>query len=98
MQVKQIKGIGLKLKAFLQKFDDCFARIEPRLDLLAYLKGQLSGLPRKSIEPIALVANMPPRTLQYFLSDVPWDQQRLRNRLQWQVAAEHNHCRAIRCY
>lgn len=95
MEVKQIRGIGHKLKAFLQKFDDCFSRIEPRLDLLAYVKGQLSDLPRKSIEPIALAANMPPRTLQYFLSDVPWDQERLRNRLQWQVAAEHNHCRAI---
>jgi len=38
MKVKQIKGIGRKLKAFLQKFDDCFSRIEPRLDLLAYVK------------------------------------------------------------
>jgi len=38
---------------------------------------------------------MPPRTLQYFLSDIPWDHQRLRNRLQWHIAAEHSHCRAI---
>ena len=95
MEVKQIKGIGRKLKVFLQKFDDCFSRIEPRLDLLAYVKGQLSDLPRKSIEPIALAANMPPRTLQYFLSGVPWDHERLRDRLQWQVAAKHSHRRAI---
>ena len=95
MEVKQIKGIGRKLKVFLQKFDDCFSRIEPRLDLLAYVKGQLSDLPRKSIEPIALATNMPPRTLQYFLSGVPWDHERLRDRLQWQVAAKHSHRRAI---
>jgi len=95
MEVKQIKYIGRKLKAFLQKFDDCFSRVEPRLDLLTYVKGQLSDMPRKSIEPIALAADMPPRTLQYFLSDVPWDQERLRNRLQWKVAAKHSHPRAI---
>jgi SRSO17 transposase len=95
MDVKQIKHIGRKLKAFLRKFNDCFSRLEPRADLFAYVKGQLSDLPRKSIEPIALAADIPPRTLQYFLSDVPWDHARLRDRIQWQVATEHSHPRAI---
>lgn len=95
MDVKQVKYIGRRLKPFLRKFNDCFTRVEPRADLLAYIKGQLSDLPRKSIEPIALAADIPPRTLQYFLSDVPWDHGRLRDRIQWQVATEHRHPRAI---
>ena len=95
MDAKQIKHIGRKLKAFLAEFDDCFSRIEPRQDLLAYVRGQLSDLPRKSIEPIALAADIAPRTLQFFLSDIPWDHERLRNRLQWKVASEHSHARAI---
>ena len=95
MDVKQVKYIGRRLKPFLRKFDDCFTRVEPRADLFAYIKGQLSDLPRKSIEPIALAADIPPRTLQYFLSDVPWDHGRLRDRIQWQVATEHRHPRAI---
>jgi len=95
MDTKQIKQIGRKLKVFLAKFDDCFSRFEPRQDLLAYVKGQLSNLPRKSIEPIALASDMAPRTLQFFLSDIPWDHQRLRDRLQWKVASDHNHPRAI---
>jgi SRSO17 transposase len=95
MDTEQIKQIGRKLKAFLAKFDDCFSRLEPRRDLLVYVKGQLSNLPRKSIEPIALAADIAPRTLQFFLSDIPWDHQRLRDRLQWKVASEHSHQRAI---
>lgn len=95
MDGKQIKQIGRKLKSFLANFDDCFSRSEPRRDLLAYVKGQLSDLARKSIEPIALAAGMAPRTLQYFLSDIPWDHERLRDRLQWKVASDHSHPRAI---
>ena len=95
MDAKQIQQIGRKLKAFLANFDDCFSRSEPRQDLLAYVRGQLSDLPRKSIEPIALAADIAPRTLQFFLSDIPWDHERLRDRLQWKVASDHIHPRAI---
>ncbi len=95
MDTKQIKHIGQKLKAFLAKFDDCFSRVEPRQNLLSYVKGQLSDLPRKSIEPIALAADIAPRTLQFFLSDIRWDHQRLVDRTQWKVAADHSHPRSI---
>jgi len=95
MDAKQINQIGRKLKVFLANFDDCFSRAEPRQDLLTYVKGQLSDLPRKSIEPIALASDMAPRTLQFFLSDIPWDHERLRDRLQWKVASDHSHPHAI---
>ena len=95
MNTKQIKRIGKELNAFLSKFDDCFSRSGSRQNLRTYVKGQLSDLPRKSIEPIALAANIPPRTLQCFLSILPWDHQRLRDKSQWIVAHEHSHPEAV---
>jgi len=59
------------------------------------VQGQLSDLERKSIEPIALAAGVPPRTLQYFLSSVIWDHPRLRDRIEWIVATEYAHPNAI---
>ena len=95
MDVGIIKDVGRELKRFLQRFDDCFSRSEPRENLQRYVQGQLSDLERKSIEPIALAAGVPPRTLQYFLSSVIWDHPRLRDRIEWIVATEYAHPNAI---
>ncbi len=80
---------GLELADFLGGFDDCFGRSEPREHLATYIRGQLSDLERKSVEPIALAADVPPRTLQRFLELVEWDQERLRNKLQQTVVRDH---------
>lgn len=95
MDIKDIKNMSKHLNKFLAQFDDCFSRSESRQNLKTYVKGQLSDLPRKSIEPIALAANMKPRTLQFFLSSIQWDQQRMVDKLQWTVAREHSHPDAI---
>jgi SRSO17 transposase len=54
-----------------------------------YVTGQLSKLDRKSVEPIALAAGVPPRTLQQFLNSLEWDQDQLIDTLQWRVARDH---------
>ena len=95
MDVKQIKNMGGKLKTFLGQFDDCFARSESREKLRTYAGGQLSDVPRKSIEPIALAAGIPPRTLQFFLASAQWNEQRMRDRIQWIVARDHDHPQAV---
>jgi SRSO17 transposase len=95
MDAKEIKNIGKKLNTFLKQFDDCFYRSQPRRHLKSYVRGQVSSLQRKSAEPIALLTKTPPRTLQRFLSYVHWDQQRLRDRIQWVVAKDHAHPDAI---
>ena len=95
MDAKEIKNIGKKLAAFLKQFDDCFYRCQPRGHLKSYVRGQVSGLQRKSAEPMALLAKTPPRTLQRFLSYVHWDEHRLRDRIQWIVARDHAHPQAI---
>lgn len=89
MQVQQIKTMGRELNRFLRQYDDCFGRSEPRGHLRTYIRGQLSDLPRKSVEPIALAAGTPPRTLQRFLSIIEADDERIVNRTQQIVARDH---------
>jgi SRSO17 transposase len=89
MDADQIRRLEPMLNTFLRQFDDCFARREPVAHLKTYVLGQLSSLPRKSLEPIADAAGLEPRTLQQFLSLHQWDQLRMRDTLQQRVAAKH---------
>ena len=91
MDAKQIRELEPLLNQYLRQFDDCFGRIEPIERLKAYVTGQLSDLPRKSIEPMADAAGLPPRNLQQFLSLHKWDERRMRDTLQHIVAREHPH-------
>jgi len=91
MDATQIEQLRPRLNRFLAQFDDCFGRWEPVAHLKTYVLGQLSALPRKSMEPIADAAGMLPRTLQQFLSLHQWDDHRLRDQLQQRVAQEHTH-------
>jgi SRSO17 transposase len=70
MDVAQLRRLKPKLSQFLKAFDDCFARKDTRAHLPVYISGQLSDLPDKSVEPIAVEAGVAPRTLQEFLSQL----------------------------
>jgi SRSO17 transposase len=89
MDAKQIRSLRPKLKSLLKRFDGCFSRSETRGHLWTYVEGQLSDLPRKNCEPIADAVNMPPRTLQQFLSLLDWDHGLMKTKLQRLVATEH---------
>ena len=52
MTADEIRALRPRLQKFLRRFDDCFLTDSTRDHLRAYVWGQLSGLPRKSIEPI----------------------------------------------
>ena len=82
MTPAQIRSLGPQLADFLSEFDDCFTRSEPRGHLTSYVKGQLSDLKRKSVEPIADFNGTPRRTLQEFLDWSPWDRGGVRDRVQ----------------
>jgi SRSO17 transposase len=90
MDAKEMERYRPRLSRFLSSFEGAFGRPEPRAHLGDYVRGQLSDLPRKSIEPIALEANVPPRTLQYFLSSACWDEELIRRRLQERVVARQS--------
>lgn len=95
MDATQIAGLAPALEQFLVGFDDCFGRSEPAAHLRTYVKGQLSDLPRKSVEPMALAAGTPPRTLQQFLADANWDQGLMRRNVQRVIARDHAHPHAV---
>jgi SRSO17 transposase len=89
MDADEIEALGPELDAYLAEFDECFGRVEPRAHLRTYVAGQLSGLPRKSAEPIALAAGVPPRTLRLSLAGGTWRHGRMRDRLRHVVARDH---------
>src|SRR5580658_9250297 len=95
MTTDQILSLASELDAFLDEFADCFGRSEPREHLGHYVRGQLSDLQRKSVEPIALFNDIAPRTLQEFLNSDVWDHAGARDRVQHLVARDHRDAKAI---
>jgi SRSO17 transposase len=95
MTPDQILWLGPQLADFLDEFADCIARSEPREHLASYVRGQLSELPRKSVQPIADFSGTPRRTLQEFLSWSEWDHSLVRDRVQAIVARDHADPHAI---
>jgi SRSO17 transposase len=90
MDVAQLRRLKPELDEFLGFFADCFARKDTRAHLPVYVRGQLSNLPRKSVEPIAVEGDVAPRTLQEFLSQHRWPEDQLRERFQQLVRDEHS--------
>lgn len=95
MDVRQIRKVGRALPRFLDEFGDCFGRCDTRRYLRVYVDGQMSELHRKSVEPMALRAGVPPRSLQAFLGLLEWNEDWLVDRLQQHVARDHAHPWAI---
>lgn len=89
MTPAQILSLASPLADFLDEFADCFSRSEARGHLANCIRGQLSDLPRKSVEPIADFTGTPRRTLQEFLAWSAWDPVPMRERVQQIVARDH---------
>jgi len=89
MDADQIRILKPMLTRYLKRFDGCFRRQDTRAHLPVYVGGQLSDLPAKSCEPMALAAGMVPRTLQEFLAHYCWDEDRMRDQIQQIVVCEH---------
>ena len=95
MDADEIRQMKPMLSRFLKWFDGCFSRPETRAHLPVYVEGQLSDLPRKSVEPMAVQSGVAPRTLQEFLSLLHWDEDRMCERLQQLVARDHGGPHAV---
>lgn len=95
MDAEQIDRLEPMLAEYLDRFADCFERRDTRAHFPVYVRGQLSELPRKSVEPIALAAGTPVRTLQEFLTHLVWNEDRMRQRLAEIIVQEHPHSETI---
>ena len=89
MTGEQIASLAPALGAHLQRFEHCFAREPTFRHLGQYVRGLMTSVDRKSIEPIALGADVPPRTLQEFLSFLDWDHESANDHLQRVVMDRH---------
>jgi SRSO17 transposase len=89
MDAETLKSFLPEFTRFIGRFADCFCDHRCREHLPVYIRGQLSNLDRKSVEPIALASGVATRTLQEFLALLSWDHERLLDQLQQIVAAEH---------
>lgn len=95
MDAEQLRQLKPKLDRFLERFADCCARTDTRAHWGGYVRGQLSNLPEKRVEPIAWAAAVPPRPLPEFLRQLQWDDERLRDRVPQIVRAEHAGAHAL---
>lgn len=89
MDAEKIRRLEPQLAEYLDRFEDCFARRDTRAHFPVYVRGQLSELPRKSVEPMALAGGAPVRTLQEFLTQLSWEEDRMRSRVACIVGQEH---------
>ena len=95
MEAETILALKPALTTYLHEFDGCFANLRSQRHVATYVRGQLSNLPRKSLEPMADAAGVPPRTLQEFLSLARWDEAGARERLQRRVARRQAHPHSV---
>jgi SRSO17 transposase len=95
MDADQIRRLEPMLDEYLSRFSDCFARRDTRAHFPVYVRGQLSDLARKSVEPMALAADVPVRTLQEFLTHLTWNLDGMRERVVQIVREEHADPEAI---
>jgi SRSO17 transposase len=89
MTGQQMATFQPALRRHLESFRDCFRKEVTFGYLETYVVGLLSDVKRKSVEPIALAAEVPVRTLQEFLSSFRWDHGRAEQRVHQMVADRH---------
>src|ERR1700730_2773200 len=77
-----------RLDAFLERYRPRFLRIEQRVNAARVLRGKLSGLERKTSEPMAREAGVPRRTIQQFVGEGCWDDTAVRAELHAHVAEQ----------
>jgi SRSO17 transposase len=86
MTESELRALEPALERYLEPLLFCCGYTQTFDHLHTYVHGLLSDLPRKSVEPIALRAGTPVRTLQQFLKDHVWDFARCRDALQSRLA------------
>ena len=83
-----VRACRAHLTRFLHRYLPLFYRDEQRGHASAFLRGLLSGLPRKSVEPIARQAGIPRKNLQMFVGQGAWDDEAVASEMRRHIAEE----------
>lgn len=87
MTPDQLQAVGPEFTAFLRPFERFFDTLKTVRHFRHYTRGLLADLPRKTAEPLALHAGVPPRNLQQFLKACLWDHDGLTDAVQRELLA-----------
>lgn len=95
VDAKDLRPCLDRLSAFVQRYLPLFARQEQRDHAQAILRGKLTGLERKTTEPIASQAGRKRRPLQHFVGAGLWSDDAVRRELRCHVRQEVGHPKGV---
>jgi SRSO17 transposase len=83
-----VRACGAQLEKFITRYLPCFYRAEQRQHADTILRGKLTGLERKTTEPVATQAGQPRRPLQLFVGAGGWEDRAVLDELHQHVREE----------
>jgi SRSO17 transposase len=83
-----VRDCSDRLTGFLQRYLPRFYRAEQRATAALVIRGHLSGLERKTCEPIAIEAGLPRKPIQFFVGAGKWDDEAVMGELRRHVREE----------
>ena len=90
-----VRGCQGRLTLFLQRYLPGFYRAEQRANATLVIRGLLSGLQRKTCEPIAVEAGVHRKPIQFFVGAGRWDDEAVMAELRCHVREELADDRAV---
>ena len=84
----QVTNCRRHVEDFLRRYLPCFYRVEHHELALVVLQGKLSGLQRKTSEPIAYLAGRERKPVQHFVGAGCWEDERVMAELRQHVTEE----------
>jgi SRSO17 transposase len=95
LSADDVAGCRDRLTAFLQRYLPLFYRHEQRELATVVLEGRLSGLERKTSEPIATQAGRPRKPVQHFVGAGKWDDEAVMAEVRRHAAEQLGHPDAV---
>ena len=90
-----VRGCHDRLASFLGRYLPRFYRVEQRANATLVIRGLLSGLQRKTCEPIAIQAGVHRKPIQFLVGCGKWDDEAVMTELRHHVAEELGDDRAV---
>ena len=95
LTAEAVRGCEDRLAAFLERYLPRFRRAEQRHNASLVVRGLLSGLQRKTCEPIAIEAGVHRKPIQFLVGAGRWDDEAVMAELRRHVAEELGDDRAV---
>src|SRR4051812_20675886 len=88
VSAETVRACSDRLTGFLERSLPSFSRVEQRATATTVIRGHLSGLERKTSEPIAIEAGLPRKPIQFFVGAGKWDDEAVMDELRQHVREE----------